>query len=77
MSHNTILHSHVCVYVLTLTGTDVRFVTESIMIRSNRSYKWPVARENTWILLSSSADTTAVWEGGGSVCMCVRGRVCV
>ena len=47
-------------YVRTFTGTDVRFETESIMMRKRRSYRWPVAREKTWILLSSSPVPTTV-----------------
>lgn len=32
----------------------IRLMTLSIMIRRNRSYKWPDAREKMWIVLSAA-----------------------
>ena len=36
------------------TGAEVRFVTDSIIIRMRRSYRWPLAREKTCTVSSSS-----------------------
>ena len=48
------------------TGESVRLDTESIMMRRKRSYRWPVASENTWMTSPSPSSRPRASAAAGA-----------